>query len=107
MIPSPGRIVHYTLTEQDAEQINRRRQHANLHMKEHQEASTGVMVHAGNAVTAGDVYPLVITRVWADDPTPETAVNGQVLLDGNDHLWVTSVQQGDGERQWREPARVG
>lgn len=104
MIPSAGRIVHYTLSEQDAEAINQRRADS----RDSQIASTrsGAVVHSGNAVTSGDVFPLVITRVWADEPTEDTAINGQVLLDGNDTLWVTSVQQGDGARHWREPARV-
>jgi hypothetical protein len=108
MKPSIGRIVHYTLTEQDADQINRRRKDANAHMREHTDAATGVHVHVGNGVQAGDVYPLVITRVWAsaEQVTEHTAVNGQVLLDGNDTLWVTSVSQGTDQRQWFAPPRV-
>lgn len=104
MIPTIGRIVHYRLSEQDATQINRRRADASAHLSEHRENSTGVVVHAGNSVAAGDVYPLVITRVWGN--VEGSAVNGQVLLDGNDTLWVTSVTEGDGPRQWFAPPRV-
>lgn len=105
MIPSIGRIVHYTLSEQDATEINLRRQDARASLDWHRENKTGAIVHSGNPVSAGDVYPMVITRVWGD--TPESAVNGQVLLDGNDLFWTTSVTQGDGQRCWREPVRVG
>ena len=104
MIPTPGRIVEYTLTAEDAEAIERRRQDARASLDWHRQNKTGAVVHTGNPVKAGDTYPLVITRVWGD--TPESSVNGQVLLDGNDTLWVTSVSQGDGERRWREFARV-
>lgn len=87
MIPTIGRIVHYRLCEQDANQINKRRADA-----------------TANPVAQGDVYPLVITRVWG--ATDGSAVNGQVLLDGTDSLWVTSVSEGDGERNWFVPPRV-
>jgi hypothetical protein len=107
MIPSVGRIVHYTLNEQDAEAINRRRSHARAHMPEHQANSNGVQVHVGNAVSAGEVYPLVITKVCSHHaPTEGTAVNGQVLLDGNDLYWATSVDEGEGQGHWAVPPRV-
>lgn len=105
MIPSVGRIVHYTLSESDAIQINRRRADASRNMRTHQEQKTGAVVHVGNNVAAGDVYPMVITRVWGD-PSEFTAVNGTVFLDGNDTLWATSVDQGIGPRHWVEPPRV-
>lgn len=108
MIPSPGRIVEYTLSEQDVAEIERRRQDARAALDWHRENKTGAIVHTGNPTAPGDKYPLVITRVWASGHAANeaTAVNGQVLLDGNDTLWVTSVQQGDGERHWREFPRV-
>lgn len=84
--PTVGRIVHYRLSEQDAQQITDRRRDA------------GVF---GNPVPAGDTYPMVIVRVWST-----TLVNGQVLLDGPDTLWVTSVTLGDGPRTWSWPPRV-
>jgi len=102
MIPTPGRIVEYTLTEQDVDQITRRR-HDAMH-SDIAEQKSGAQVHVGNAVQAGDTYPLVITRTWGS--AEGSAVNGQVLLDGNDTLWVTSVSQGDGDRKWRPYPRV-
>lgn len=98
MVPSVGRIVHYRLTEIDAASITKRRA---VLLDAVQQ--TGTVVEAGNAVREGDVYPLVITRVWADNPTEGTAVNGQVLLDGNDTLWVTSRIQGDDLGRWSDP----
>ncbi len=90
MIPSIGRIVHYRLTEQDCAAINNHRVKRNA---------------LGNPATPGSVYPLIITRVWGD--THGSAVNGQVMLDGDDTLWVTSVTEGDSGRNWFVPPRVG
>lgn len=97
MVPSVGRIVHYRLTAQDADQINRRRPIG-------PQDGHGKVVHVGNPVSEGDVFPLIVTRVWG--ASEGSAVNGQVLLDGNDSLWVTSAVEGDGPRQWFAPPRV-
>lgn len=105
--PTIGRIVHYTLTEQDAAAINKRRADArNLNAAGVTLASQdlGPQIHIGNQVSEGDVYPLIITRVWG--PTPESSVNGQVLLDGNDALWVSSVSLGEGPRHFAWPTRA-
>lgn len=85
MTPSIGRIVHYTLTASDADQINRRRADTVSHTST--RTPDGAQVHVGNPVNEGHVYPLIITRVWS---VHTGAINGQVLLDGNDSLWVTS-----------------
>ena len=102
-VPTIGRIVHYTLSKQDADEINRRRKDAKLHRAEHIEASSGVQVHVGNDVREGDVYPLIITRVWGS--TPESAINGQVALDGNDLFWVSSAAVGTGPHTFAWPTR--
>ncbi len=105
--PSIGRIVHYTLSEQDAAAINKRRKDAqNLNAAGVTLASQelGAQIHTGNQVSAGDVYPMMITRVWGDQP--DSSVNGQVHLDGSDLHWVTSVDCGEGERHFAWPARV-
>lgn len=102
MIPTPGRIVAYTLTEYDAFAINKRRTDATASAVAGQ--NTGAVVHVGNHVSEGDVFPLVITRANGD--TVESTVNGQVLLDGTDTLWVTSRGQGEGPSRWCEPPRV-
>jgi hypothetical protein len=104
MIPSIGRIVHLKLTDAQALSINKRR--ADARASAIGSTNSGAIVHAGNAAHEGDVYPLLITRVWADEPTEDSGVNGQVFLDGNDSLWVTSAVQGVGPGQWHQPARV-
>lgn len=100
IIPSIGRICHYTLDQQDANEVNRRRDDARRNLDWHREHQTGAVVHAGNSVSEGDVFPLIITKVWSAPANENSSVNGQVLLDGDDTLWVTSVQQGDGLRHW-------
>jgi hypothetical protein len=107
MVPSVGRIVHYKLTQQDADQINKRRKDArnkNAAGVTLASQELGAVVHTGNEVRAADVYPSVITRIWGS--TDGSAVNGQVLLDGNDLFWATSRLEGEGEGFWSIPPRV-
>jgi hypothetical protein len=86
MKPSIGRIVIFKLHAEHALQINRRR-------------TSGPAI--GNAVSEGEEYPMLITRVWS----PE-AVNGQVFLDSNDVFWATSAHEGTENGQWHWPERV-
>lgn len=79
MVPTIGRIVHYTLSDQDVERVNGLRKIRDV---------------TGNTVEPGQVYPLLIVRTWGE--TSESSVNGQVFLDGDDVLWVTSRSVGDG-----------
>lgn len=76
MIPTIGQFVAYTLSQGDVDQIRANR------------GTSGNSLR-GNAPAAGEVYPMLITRTWGP-PSERTAVNGQVVLDGNDTLWVTS-----------------
>jgi hypothetical protein len=100
LIASLGRIVEYTLTEQDADAINKRRRDGETSGIAHE--NSGAVVHKGNSVSADQKFPLVMTRVWN-----ESTVNGQVLLDGNDTLWVMSRSAGDGDPgTWREFPKV-
>jgi hypothetical protein len=102
MIPSVGRIVRYTLSADDATQSNKRKADAYNNRYAIRDESKGYVTHSGNGVSAGDVYPMIIVRVWGDSDL----VNGQVFLDGNDTLWVTSIKQGPGVREWHEPPRT-
>jgi hypothetical protein len=105
-VPTIGRIVHYTLSEADAQQVNRRRDDATRHYTGRGTAPielTGDQRHIGNRAEAGQVYPMLIVRTWGT--TPESVVNGQVFLDGNDVLWVTSVGEGEGQRRFVWPTR--
>lgn len=101
MQPTIGRIVHYKLTNIDAEQINRRR----VAQPASPEWPKGAVAHSGNSVSEGDVFPMIITRIF-DPETKGSAVNGQVLLDGNDTFWATSRKEGDEAGNWFWPPRV-
>jgi hypothetical protein len=97
-IPKIGLIVSFKLMQQHADEINKRRSDANSSGIARE--NSGSQVHVGNSAKEGDVYPMMITRVWSPSPVPSTPVNGQVFLDGNDTLWVTSAPQGTGNGQW-------
>lgn len=107
--PSIGRIVHYKLNEQDATAINKRRSDwRNAHPTEPgiTRLGTGEQAHIGNEATAGDVLPAMIVRTWGS--TPQSSVQLQVFLDGNDTFWATSVSAADvhPERTYIWPPRV-
>lgn len=104
--PSIGRIVRYSLTADNATAINKRRKDAqNLNADGVTLAGQqlGAQIHTGNQVSEGDVFPMVITRVWGDQP--DSAVNGQVFLDGNDLFWATSALWGDAPGRCMWPLR--
>jgi hypothetical protein len=104
--PTIGRIVHYRLSAQDAEAINRRRDHAASHLRSQTGGATqGYQAHAGNSVNAGEVFPMIIVRVFGEDK--HAAVSGQVFLDGSDVFWATSRIEGGAPGQWTWPERVG
>lgn len=98
-----GRIVLYTLHEQDAEQINRRRtSSASIGARIGDgHWPIGAQAHVGNAVEPGEQFPMLVTKVWAPG-----YVSGQVFLDGNDCFWATSVSEGTGGHSWQWPPRV-
>jgi hypothetical protein len=116
-IPTIGRIVHYRLSADDATQINRRRTSGisiATRMKTFAKSAEdgpevvygwpeGAQAHIGNAVKEGDTFPMLVTKVWGENPS--SAVNGQAFLDGNDVLWVTSACIGDGPRTFSWPTR--
>lgn len=88
MKPTIGRIVHYTLSENDVKQFG---------------------VGSGN-VKAGDTFPAIILRAWGSDPT--SAVNLRVFVDGPSDIWLTSRTGAPGDQinvpgQWNWPPREG
>lgn len=95
-----GRIVHYTLTQEDADQVDRRRADFVASPRPH----SGHQAHVGNVPGVGDVYPAMTVRV--DRTWSPPSVNLQVFLDGNDVLWKTSIPEGDGPGHWCWPPRV-
>jgi hypothetical protein len=80
MKPSIGRIVHYKPTGGDR---------------------AAWSAH-GNHIGEDDLLPAIIVAVWSDE-----YVNLRVFLDGTESPWATSATLGEGEHQWRWPARVG
>ena len=100
-----GKIIIYTLTAEDAAQINRRRTTPEsiadrIKLQEGTDRlrwPDGAQAHIGNRVTDGDRFPMLVTVCLGNWPG---RVSGQVFLDGNDTLWVTNKYIGD-------PARPG
>lgn len=97
MLPTLGRIVHYVLSEADAEAVNRRRDDFDTATPGH----TGLQAHVGNRAEAGQVFPATVVRTFGGD-----AANLQVSLDGTDTYWATSRQEGDQPGTWCWPPRV-
>lgn len=79
-----GRTVHYVLTGLDAQVINSKRINLNTASLVPQSAQA----HIGTEVKAGQECVMIVVAVLGP-----AMVNGQVLLDGNDVLWVTSVSR--------------
>ena len=77
--PTIGRIVHYTLTAEDANRVRSARL---------ARADAGLRVQ-GYSPSPGQVLPMIITAVGGD------FVNGQVFLDSDDILWVSTVRESD------------
>ena len=90
-----GRLVLYKLSADDAEQINRRRADNADHTAANEDWPTGAQAHVGNPAQEGDLLPTLVVKVWENN-----LLNGQVFLDGNDSLWITSAAQGGETGQW-------
>lgn len=91
MKPSIGRIVHYSLRSEDIAQINTLRG-AGSHVNPH---------------NVGQLVPMIVCVVWPNEFGPDfDGVNGQVLLDGDCSLWVTSAKEGAEPGNWRWPELV-
>lgn len=119
-IPSIGRIVQFRLSGLDAAQINRRRttsasiaermspvpplEGSRDYLHSPPPWPIGAQAHIGNEAKEGDVFPMIITKVFG--ASAESAVNGQVLLDGNDVFWATTVFEGVGLHCFSWPKRV-
>ena len=88
MKPTIGSIVLLTLSATMAAQINgRRTDRASIFERIQQKLwPEGAQAHIGNVVAEGDVFPVIVVRVWA-----ENCISGQAVLDGNDTFWVPSI----------------
>lgn len=92
-----GRIVQYIISLADIEAIEAQR----ARMAELLLISPGQI---GNTYVPGEIVPMVIARTWSD-----TCVNGQLILDGQDTLWVTSRNRDDSKphQSWHWPEIEG
>lgn len=85
-LPTIGRIVHLTLSLELSAAINRD------------------PAIRGNPTSAGETYPLLISRVWpAETYADGMTINGQLMLDGPNNRWMTSVHYGDVPDCWHWP----
>ena len=99
-----GKTVLYTLNDQDAGQVNRRRTTKQSIAErialqtgtDHLRWPLGAQAHIGSEVFTGDVCPMIIVKV--DEYSNK--VNGQVFLDGTDTLWVENTPEGFGCGTW-------
>jgi hypothetical protein len=82
--PTIGRIVLYSLSATDVEVI--------------------ALDRSGNAVAPGNIYPMLIVRVWQNQfGQGRDGVCGTVFLDWHDTYWKTGAQLGDAEGTWQWP----
>src|ERR1700677_4818490 len=107
MKPTAGRIVHYKLSRQDVQDINRRRDDFEAYTRAYprpdgsgKAGATGHIGHYGNRAAEGDMLPAMVVQTWGG-----TTVNLQVHLDGNDVYWATSRQEGETPGSWMWPPR--
>ena len=104
----PGRCVYYVMGDQDAVAINRRRTTgqsiAARLATDPPSWPAGAQAHIGNAVTAGDILPATVIRIWGSD---SGCSNLREHLDGNDDYWATSrsYNQNKVPATWHWPDR--
>jgi hypothetical protein len=79
----------YSLTEEEAEAINRRRA---------QDLTTGFSF----GVQPGDAVPMIIAACAGGYGDGLIAVSGRLVLGEDDTWWVTSVTEGTEPGAWRE-----
>lgn len=82
--PAIGRIVRYTLSEDDEAQLAKR--------------YADEFGRTLNEPLAGDAYPALIVRVWSD-----ASVNLKVFLDGEHVHWATSRAESNQWGGWAWP----
>lgn len=91
MAPTIGRIVHYTISEDDARQVR------------HQQNLMGGAMFKCNEARAGSVLPAIVV---SGPHGPDNLVNLQVFLDGDCSYWATSRAEGEGQGKWAWPPKV-
>ncbi len=94
-------IYDYRLSQTDVDEILRRRTHSGritrLKSENPPQWPHGAQAHVGAQVSVGDVLPLIVTKRHVDG-----RINGQVMLDGSDTLWVQQVSWGSEPGQYAD-----
>jgi len=89
MLPDIGQVVLYALTEEQAEQITKRR-------------LEGADPTFGLSVLPGDAVPMLVAARASGFGDGVNAVSGRLLLeDDEESWWVTSVVEGVAPGAWR------
>ena len=90
MLPDIGQVVLYALTEEQAEQITKRRR----------ESADPTL---GFSVLPGDAVPMLVAARASGFGDGVNAVAGRLLLEDDDDesWWVTSVVEGVAPGAWR------
>lgn len=102
VIPTVGRIVLYTLTKQDVDEIDKRREDAARNREQFKASKPGYQTHVGNPQASGERCAAIIVRAYPD----VKIVNLQVFLDGNDTLWKYGIKNGIDPEEWMWPPRA-
>lgn len=89
LLPSLGRIVHYVLSADDVDAIDRL-----------MPIVVDGQRQPRNPVAVGDMYPAMVVKVFG-----APYANLQVFLDGACTYWATSRGEGDQPATWSWPAR--
>lgn len=89
-----GMVVQYMLSEDDVKEIQRRRTTGPeiLARIKLNKWPLGAQAHVGDEVKTGDTLPMVITKILSQGGV-YSVVNGRVILDGSDELWVRERMQ--------------
>lgn len=88
--PTIGRIVLYTLSQEDADRINVRRVYG-------PKGEDGSALEEGGSMQAGVQYPAIITSVG------DRVVNLHVFADGNHGVWIKDAAEGTTGGSWAWP----
>ena len=94
----PPFVVNYVMDKQCAEAINARRRAAMAEVRAKTSDRNARPAIEGNEVHEGTIYPAIVVARWS-----ALCVNLQVILDGNDSVWVTSVSEGEAPGNWFHP----
>jgi len=97
-----GLMVLYRLTAEHALATNKRREDARQNVEKMRQERPGFQAHVGNYVSEGDSVAMVVTQVHPNTVGPDRVfIDGHAFLDGNDALWVISVEEGDQPGEWQ------